>query len=58
MNKIKEIMKEQVSLYKNWKTNYGDDYCYDAAFQLFSSLDRGQCQEIMEELIKDEGLFE
>ena len=53
MNKLKEILKEEIEIYKSWKSREDidvDSLCYDEAYQLFQ--DRGKCQEIMEELIK------
>jgi len=58
MDKIKEILKGQIEKYKSWKIPRDDQdididsLYYDEAYTLFHELDRGQCQQIMEELIK------
>lgn len=50
---LKEIMKEEIATYREWKQTQGYDYCYDEAYTLFDNLKRGQAMDIMEELVKE-----
>lgn len=50
---IKAILEHEIKIYKAWKAEYGKEFCYDEAWTLFTDLDRGQCDEILDILSQD-----
>ena len=64
MDKIKEILKEEITLFKSWvrrqklpndhPEHLDSGFVYDCTIELLEGLSRGQALEIFEELTRED----